>query len=99
MNRYQNTRVIRNSQNVSYYRTVQYPEVPLSVNDIYVISADGDRFDLLANQYYGDPSLWWVVSIANEDLPQNSLYPPLETQIRIPANYSNVLLNYSVLNR
>jgi len=49
MNRYQNTRVLRNPQNINYYRTVQYPEVPLSVNDIYVILADGDRFDLLAN--------------------------------------------------
>jgi len=98
MNRYQNTRVLRNPQNISYYRTVQYPEVPLSVNDIYVISADGDRFDLLANQYYGDPSLWWIISIANPNALQNSLYLPLETQIRIPSNISDIISEYNKIN-
>ena len=73
MNRYQNIGITRNSQGVSYYRTTQYPEVPLSVNDIYVISADGDRFDLLANQYYGDPTLWWIISIANTAIAGTSL--------------------------
>jgi hypothetical protein len=99
MNRYQNIPVIKNSSGVSYYKNVFYPRVPLSADDIYVLTVEGDRFDLLANQYYGDPSLWWVISIANEDLPQNSIYPPLETQIRIPANYANVLSNYSILNQ
>lgn len=99
MNRYQNIPIIKNSSGESYHRNTLYPRVPLSVDDIYVLTVEGDRFDLLANQYYGDPSLWWVISIANEDLPQNSLYPPLETQIRIPANYANVLSNYSILNQ
>jgi hypothetical protein len=99
MNRYQNIPVTNNPSGVSYYKNNIYPRVPLSSDDIYVLTVEGDRFDLLAKQYYGDPSLWWVISIANEDLPQNSLYPPLETQIRIPANYSNVLLNYLALNQ
>lgn len=98
MNRYQNTRIVKNSQNVSYYKTVQYPEVPLSVNDIYIISADGDRFDLLAAQYYGDSSLWWVISIANPNAFQNSLYLPLEIQIRIPSDISSIISSYNKLN-
>ena len=48
------------------YRTVRYPEIPLDENDTYVISQAGDRFDMLADQYYGDSTLWWVISIANE---------------------------------
>jgi hypothetical protein len=99
MNRYQNIPVVKNPLGRSFYKNNIYPRIPLSVDDIYVVTVEGDRFDLLANQYYGDPSLWWIISTANEDLPQNSLYPPLETQIRIPANYSNVLLNYSILNQ
>jgi hypothetical protein len=99
MDRYQNIPVIKNSLGKSYYRNNLYPQISLSSDDIYVVAVEGDRFDLLANQYYGDSSLWWVISIANENLPQNSLYPPLETQIRIPANYSNILLNYTVINR
>jgi len=88
MNRYQKIQIIKNSNGVSYYRDNKYPEIPLSVNDIYIVASDGDRFDMLANQYYGDSSLWWIISIANADIVQNSLYIPLETQIRIPLTMS-----------
>ena len=98
MNRYQNIRVIKNSSNTSYYRDNKYPEIPLSVNDIYIVASDGDRFDVIANQYYGDPSLWWIISVANLNLPQNSLYIPLETQIRIPYNPADVIASYNKLN-
>jgi hypothetical protein len=98
MNRYQDISVIKNSKGVSYYRDNKYPEIPLSVNDIYIVASDGDRFDIIASQYYGDSSLWWVISIANPNLPQNSLYIPLETQIRIPANPSSIVNSYNQLN-
>jgi hypothetical protein len=99
MNRYQNIPIIKNRNGVSYRKNVIYPQIPLSLDDIYVISVDGDRFDLLADQYYGDSSLWWVISIANDHIPQNSLYLPLETQIRIPANYADIVSNYYNLNQ
>jgi hypothetical protein len=99
MNRYQNISTTTNSQGVKLYKNLKYPEVSPSVDDIYVISVDGDRFDILANEYYGDPSLWWVISIANPELPQNSLYLPLESQIRIPTNPSQIVSSYISLNR
>jgi hypothetical protein len=98
MNRYQNISIIKNSQGTSYYRDNKYPEIPLSVNDIYIMASEGDRFDTLANQYYGDSSLWWIIPVANPDLFQDSLYIPLETQIRIPSNPSNVIASYKKLN-
>jgi hypothetical protein len=99
MNRYQNIPIIKNSTGTRYYRDNKYPRIPLSVNDIYVISTAGDRFDLLSLQYYGDPSLWWIISIANENLPQNSLYISEGTQLRIPSNSSTVLTSYTILNK
>jgi len=99
INRYQNIPIIKNSENTRYYRDNKYPRIPLSVNDIYVILTAGDRFDLLALQYYGDSSLWWVISIANETLPQNSLYIPIGSQLRIPTDVSNILTNYRSLNQ
>lgn len=99
MNRYQNISTTTNPQGVKSYKNLKYPEVPTSVDDIYVISVSGDRFDILANEYYGDPSLWWVISIANPELPQNSLYLPLESQIRIPINPSQVVSSYISLNQ
>lgn len=99
MNKYQDIQIIKNSTGTRYYRDNKYPRVPLSVNDIYVITTSGDRFDLLALQYYGDSSLWWIISIANETLSQNSLYITPGTQIRIPNNYSEVLTSYKILNQ
>ncbi len=98
MNRYQNITKIKNSEGITYYRDNKYPIIPLSVNDIWVIATDGDRYDRLAQQYYNDYTLWWVISIANDNLPQNSLYPPVGEQIRIPTNVSEILTNYDTLN-
>lgn len=99
MNRYQNIKIISQSANTpKYYRDSKYPIVPLSIDDIYVVTTIGDRFDLLAKQYYGDHTLWWVISIANDNLPQNSLNPPAGTQIRIPVNVSAILAEYNKLN-
>jgi nucleoid-associated protein YgaU len=99
INRYQNIPIIKNSEGTRYYRDNKYPRIPLTINDIYVITTIGDRFDLLALQYYNDPSLWWVISSANENLPQNSLYIPVGTQLRIPTDVSEILTNYRSLNQ
>jgi hypothetical protein len=106
MNRYQNIPKTKINGKV-VYQTSRYPEVPLSSNDIYVYTTQGDRFDILANQYYKNSSLWWVISIANtttagtslpSNLPQNSLIIPEGIQIRIPANYTNVISNFNLIN-
>jgi hypothetical protein len=99
MNRYQNIPIIKNSEGTRYYKDNKYPRIPLSVDDIYVETTIGDRFELLAQQYYGDSSLWWIISTANESLPQNSLYIPVGSQIRIPANPSAVLTSYNIINK
>lgn len=106
MNRYNATPVTR-IDNKLVYTTSRYPEVPLSNNDIYVYTTDGDRFDTLANQYYKDSSLWWIISIANtavagtslpSDLPQDSLLIPQGSQIRIPADYISIVETFQNIN-
>jgi hypothetical protein len=106
MNRYQSIPITK-IDNKPVYQTTKYPEIPLSDNDVYVYTSQGDRFDILANQYYGDQSLWWIISIANtaiagttlpSDLPQDSLIIPEGIQIRIPSNYAEVLNSFKILN-
>lgn len=106
MNRYQNIQIIK-VNNKDCYQTTKYPEIPLSDNDTYVYTTQGDRFDTLALQYYKDQSLWWIISIANtaiagtslpSDLPQDSLVIPEGIQIRIPANYSSILNSFNNFN-
>ena len=96
-NRYQNIPIEKiNGKRV--YQTVRYPEIPLNENDIYVYTTQGDRFDILAQQYYGDQSYWWVISIANAQLFQNSLVIPEGIQLRIPSDLAGVLSSFNLLN-
>jgi phage tail protein X len=81
------------------FNTVKYPEIPLNISDTYVTSNDGDRWDILAYTYYGDSSYWWVISIANDSLPQNSLFIPPGIQIRIPSNVSFIIQQFETLNQ
>jgi phage tail protein X len=97
MNRYQNIPITKIDKK-RVYQTTRYPEIPLSENDIYVYTIQGDRFDVLAQQYYSDSSLWWVISIANDNLSQNSLVIPEGLQIRIPANIAEVINLYKQAN-
>jgi len=106
MNRYQNIPKTK-IKGKTVYQTSRYPEIPLSENDVYVYTTQGDRFDTLAQQYYGDSSLWWIISIANTGeagtslstaLPQNTILIPEGTQIRIPSNPSSVISNFNLIN-
>jgi phage tail protein X len=82
-----------------YYRGVKYPPIPLEFSDIYVYTEEGDRLDILAQQYYSDSSLWWIISSANDFLKQDSYYIPLGIQIRIPSNVGAIKANYYLLNQ
>ena len=98
MNRYQNISKTYIDKKL-VYTTSRYPEMPITSDDIYVYSVQGDRFDVLALQYYKNSSLWWVISIANTDqLPQNSLVIPEGLQIRIPAFYAGVVSAFNTIN-
>ena len=83
-----------------YYTTIKYPEIPLSADDFYVITTIGDRLDNLANQFYEDVNLWWVITSANPDVIKRDsfmLEPGIE--IRIPADLQTILENFDELNK
>ena len=98
MNRYQDIPVIKSSTGKQIYATSRYPEIPLSENDIYVYTTQGDRYDVLALNYYGDSSLWWIISIGNDLLPKNSIFIQEGTQLRIPVEINSILTSYKQLN-
>lgn len=99
MNRYRSIPIFKNPLGRRYYANVKYPEIPYDNNDIYVITQRGDRFDLLAYQYYNDTTLWWVIPSANPRFKPNSLYPTLGHQIRIPTNITRIISAYKLLNQ
>ena len=97
-NRYQKIPT-RKFDNKLAYATSRYPEITPQESDIYVYTVYGDRFDLLAQQYYSNSSLWWIISIANSQLLQDSLVIPEGIQIRIPANPLSIVNNFNQINQ
>ena len=69
----------------SKFETVRMAKPPVQPDDKYIISREGDRFDLLAQEFYQDVALWWLIAIAN-DIRVASLIVPPGIQIRIPGN-------------
>ncbi len=84
---------------VQYYATNQYPEVKKLPSDIYVLTEWGDRLDLLANQFYGNTSLWWVIAVSNPNkIEMGTLLPAPGLQLRIPADPGRVVDQYNAMN-
>jgi phage tail protein X len=81
-----------------YYDSLLDPTIPLSNDDIYVVTTIGDRLDLLAWKYYANAEFWWIISASNPELRKDSLYLDPGIQLRIPANYDIVLALYKDRN-
>lgn len=96
--RYIYTEINQNSQGKRYFKTTLYPKIEPSESDYYVYTSEEDRLDLLAKQFYGDATLWWIISTAN-NVPHNSIYVPVGTQLRIPNNVSFILEQFRKLNQ
>ena len=84
------------------FKYLKYPKIPLSVDDIYAITIDGDRLDLIANQFYNDVDLWWIITTANPDIIRRdslNLKPGLQIRIPDPNRVSNILRSFEQLNK
>lgn len=75
------------------YRPKIYPNIPLRDDDIYVATELGDRLDTLANYFYNDSTLWWIIASANN--LHTAVFALKEgTILRIPTNYIQILDNF-----
>jgi len=100
MNRYDNSTILTTQYtNRPYYKGKFYPNIPLSENDVYVITTVGDRLDSLAYSYYQDVNLWWIIAVANNNITKGALYPTPGTQLRIPTDVNNILSLYNRFNQ
>lgn len=98
MNRYLTTEIRKEQNGPRYYGSTKYPFIDFSSEDYYIITMQGDRLDNLAAQFYGDPSLYWILQAANNDLRKDSLYPPIGIQLRIPQNINKILNDFEAIN-
>ena len=97
-NRYQNSDILKTSTGKRYRINSVYPDIPVTEDDIYVITTGGDRYDTLALQFYNDSSLWWVIANANNSKKDGLIVEP-GIQLRIPADGIGVKDLFEELNR
>lgn len=99
-NRTQFIKVRRNNKNKRYYQPLIYPNIPPSINDDYIITTIGDRLDTLADQFYNDVRLWWIISTANPHIVRRDSYAlKANLELRIPSNIQPILKSFERLNR
>jgi hypothetical protein len=84
MNRYEDiTNIIREESGVRRFSTTYYYKIPFKTSDFFIYAKSGDRLDLLANDYYGDPRYWWIIANEN-DIGKGTIIPPVGIRLRIP---------------
>jgi hypothetical protein len=95
MNRYIATSIIKNDNGTRKFSTIIIPNImadPLS--DFYIKTTSIERLDKLAQQFYNDASMWWIIAAAN-GIGKGTLVIPTDTDLRIPSaqNAMNMLIN------
>ena len=99
MSRYNGTRIKRNKDLNRVYSYTMYPKIPLKNSDIFITPKYGVRLENLANKYYQDTSLWWIIAQANGIKGFTSLYPNnFKGQLRIPTEIQDILTEFNSIN-
>jgi len=95
--RYRNLQELKSSSGRRYRKNAIYPTIPPTADDIYIMTTGGDRYDALAEQFYGNQKLWWVIAMANNSKKDGMIVKP-GIQLRIPADGSGAQALYEQLN-
>lgn len=98
-NRYQYSETLTTKDTKKkYLESTIYPKIKATNEDIYIISTQSDRLDLLASRYYGNPTYWWIIAVAN-NLNDASLSIEVGKQLRIPGNVTAVINEFERINK
>lgn len=94
-NRYSNIPTILKTGKGRVYDSVLLPNIDATDSDIVVMTVQGDRLDLLANEYYQDPSMWWVIALKN-DMTEVDLSMKEGIVLRIPSRNEAIKIKNSL---
>jgi hypothetical protein len=76
--------------------TTRYPTIPVNSNDVYITATDADFLDSLANKFYKDSTLWWIIAQAN--CIKGTMKPKVGQQLRIPSDVSTLVAKFNRAN-
>jgi hypothetical protein len=93
INRYESLETTQLDNGKSVYALKLFESIPKFNDDLYIITEEGDRLDLLAMEFYGDPRLWWIIVHAN-NLTTADIGVDAGVELRIPRDleYINTLM-------
>jgi len=95
--RYKNQKILVDMDTSKRYLSrIKYPVIPSRDSDIRIISKQGQSLLTLANEYYGDPNLYWIISRRNNIT--NTLFPTIGTELFIPVEMGEITTELSRLN-
>jgi len=99
MSRYNNTRIKRKQDGDRVYSYTLYPKIPIKNSDVFITPTYGDRLENLANEYYQDPSLWWIIAQANGIKGFTALYTKnFKGELRIPTEIQDIINEFNSIN-
>jgi len=82
MSRYDRVERVRKDK-VIRIGTADLPKFEEHNSDILLIATQGDRCDLISQQYYGTTEFWWYIASVN-NLKSNNI--EAGTQLRVPVS-------------
>tara|TARA_R100001377_G_C3145087_1_gene94153 strand:+ start:31 stop:324 length:294 start_codon:yes stop_codon:yes gene_type:complete len=88
--RYRNNLIKKSKDGKRYYKPTIVPNIPIKDTDIFVFPIFGDRFDTMAQRYYKDSNLWWIIAKANE-VSNGKISPDPLKKLRIPTEIDEIL--------
>ena len=95
--RYRNNIIKKDRNNIRYYKPRIIPNIPIKDSDIFVYPIYGDRFDTMAQRYYENSNLWWIIAKANE-ISDGRISPDPLNKLRIPTEIEDILQSISQAN-
>lgn len=96
-NRYSTAQTILNSDKKRVQSSTIYPPITPQDGDVYIVTTYNDTLDNIAQAFYGDPALWWILAEANA-LGKGSLKVPAGIQLFIPNNFAKIEGDKAQLN-
>ena len=90
MARYNSAKFRKDRNGKRYYLPTVVPNIPILDTDIYINPKVGERFDSLAQKFYGDSNLWWIIAKAN-NLSSGQIGLDPEKKLRIPTDIQAIL--------
>tara|TARA_A100001011_G_C14313901_1_gene846979 strand:+ start:1207 stop:1476 length:270 start_codon:yes stop_codon:yes gene_type:complete len=69
--------------------TSDLPKFTEKNSDILLIATQGDRCDLISQEYYGTSEFWWFIASVN-NLKSNNI--EAGTQLRVPISLEQAIL-------